>query len=260
MWALGIFVLLSFVALPARWRVLSSSARLRRAHPNLSPDPDQLGEHEAHEVFAAAREALGYPGGENAGRVAGTMESLLSSFRRAPGVLATLALLALYGVGWLSGFFGLIGYAAQTGAEQQTVVSRPAWRIVFPAKPLVRPEDVPPVAGDSTWRAILFGTDRYGLVVRESPVGSNWVDGEVTRIARESRLSVSGRRDAVVAGLPGTECEFSASRRVLRARFVEAAGLRYIVTASAPKWGEDQRRFLDSFTILNSSSPATPQP
>jgi Zn-dependent protease len=253
MWALGVFVLLSLAALPARWRLLSAAARLRRAHPDLAADPDQLDEGEGRAVFAAAQATLGHPGSEHAGNVARIMEAILDALKRAPGVLATLGLLALYGLGLVCVLVGVFAHVAQTGIEEPTVVARAAWRIDFPGRPLAGPDDSPTAAsGDSVWRTTLGGTDRYTIVVRESPGGAAWVDDEIARIARETRLASAGRRAAMVAGRHGTECEFIAPGRVLRALCFETEGRRYVVTASTPKWGESQRRFLDSFTLLGS--------
>jgi len=89
----------------------------------------------------------------------------------------------------------------------------------------------------------------------EGAGAAGWMEVERDRLAKETRLSCTGDRVTDVSARPGREFEFTGHGRVLRARLLDAGARRYEVTASAPRWGEDQRRFFESFALTDSLAP-----
>ena len=66
--------------------------------------------------------------------------------------------------------------------------------------------------------------------------------------------SLAASRPITVAGQPGVEYEYAGPHRVLRASMATIGSRRFLLTASAPKWGADQRRFVESFTVSTVST------
>lgn len=255
MWVLGFFVLISLAGLPARWRTLSAAAQLRRLHPGLPSDPDRLDEAGGRAVFDAARAVLGTPAHGNARDVARVMEALLDAVKRGPGVLATIGLLVVYGFGLLCAVVGLLALSVHLGPVEWTTVERPAWRAEFPRPPLAGPDAFGPQAPrDSSWRTVLEGTERFTLLVLEGAGDGAWMDSAAADLARRTRTTLAARRPASLAGHAAVDFEFTAPGRVLRARMLAAGSWRYELTASAPAWGPNQRRFVDAFTLRDTAS------
>lgn len=246
---LGLFALFSLTRLPVRWRTLGAAARLRRQHPTMPGNPGALADGEERAVFAAARELLPMPAREQPVVVARTMESILDGIKRAPGVLATLGLLALYGVGFITAAFGVFIVASETGSPSWQYVDQPAWRADFPKPPSYLHPKFGRDAGKDLWRAAVEGNERFAVIVSDGADGDGWMDSSVAEVAREGGSTLVGSHPADVGGRPGREFELSSPGRVLRVRMVAAGNRRYEVSASAWKWGGNQQRFLDSFAL-----------
>lgn len=255
MWMLALFAALPLGGLPRRWRLRGASDALRATRPAISPDPDQLGDEDARDVFTAARAALGPPANQNAASVAEGMESLLGSTRRAPGVFASLGLLLLYAVGAGAALVGVFWLLLSHGTVQWERFARSDWSAEFPRAPVAWSATY--WSGgerDSMWRSVVHGTERYTVTVREGGEDGRWQAANVARVARDTKLAPAGPRDVTASGRAIREWEFHAPDRVLRLRMFATTSRRYEVAASAPRWGEDQQRFLDSFTLGDSAS------
>lgn len=251
MWFLALFAGFALFGLPNRWRVLSEAASLRRQRPALDPDPDRLGEDDGRALFAAARTALREPARDHAGAVAEAMESILAATQRAPGALASVGLLLLYGLGLVVAVVGLFMASAHDGAVEWQRVGGPGWSAEFPRYTFA-------IAGDDarthTWRTGVGGVERFTVTVTDSAGGDAWLAAAASRLAAETRTKLAATRTVAIAGRTATEFEFTAPNRVLRARLVATESRRYQVTTSAPKWGQNQRRFLESFTLRDSTA------
>lgn len=247
---LGLFAVLAMFGLPGRWRTLGAAARLRKQHPDLVADPDRLGESESRAVFAAARSALTGASAEQPALLAREMESILGAAKRAPGLGATLGLLLLYALGLAGALAGGLGLALAVRPVEWRTVHRSDWRAEFPSEPFgSRDSTGLGGAADSSWRVVVNGTDRFGITVSEAGGDDAWMAERGAVIGGQSRMKVAGSRPVTVAGHAGVEYEYTVPNRVLRARMVAIGSRRFLLTASAPKWGEDQRRFLESFTV-----------
>jgi hypothetical protein len=89
-----------------------------------------------------------------------------------------------------------------------------------------------------------------------APPNVGWMTAQADTLARMTGLEMGTRRPIAIARHEGLEIEFKGATRTLIARMVAVGDHRYVVTASAPVWGEAQRRFLESFTLADSiSSP-----
>ncbi len=252
---LGLFIVLSLFALPLRWRILSAAARLRHQHPMLEPDPDRLGEPERQALFTAARTALRAPASETPSEVGRAMESILGAAKRAPGVLATAGLLLAYGVGLAVAAIGIVLLTIPVGPVEWQTVAGPGWRAEFPRPPHELAMDAGPGGARGTrWQAIVDGTERFTIEVAPGGSDGQWMSAAAEELSRSTRLTLTGTRPVELGGHPGAEFEFSVPRRVMRARMVAVGARRYEVTASAPRWGEDQERFLQSFALTDSTA------
>lgn len=251
---LGLFALLALFGLPARWRTLSAAARLRREVPDLVADPDRLGEPDGRALFAAARSSLRGASAEHPALIAREMESILGAAKRAPGLLATLGLLGLYLIGFACALVGLVGLSLALRPAEWQAVHAAGWSAEFPNAPFAGPDSTGlGGAADSSWRVVVNATDRFGVTVSGGAGGDTaWMDARAAAIAAQSRMRPSGGRALAVAGHPGAEFTFVAPGRELRARMVAIGARRFLLTASAPKWGADQQRFLDSFAVSDS--------
>lgn len=234
------------LGLPARWRTLTAAASLRKRLPTLHPDPEQLGEAYGRAVFAAAQATLGFPAREQPASVARTMESLLDATKRAPGTLASLGLLSVYGLGLVCAFAAVVLLSFHLGPVEWQYRTEEGWRAEFPRTP----HDVSN-AEETGLRAVVDATERFTVVVRRGGDDGRWMDVASQRLVKQSQLTLAGSKPIHVSGYPGRAFELKAPDRVMRTRMVATATRRYQVTASAPKWGENQRRFLESFVILD---------
>ena len=246
---LGLFAVLALVRLPRRLRILKAAALLRRQHPALIPDPDSLGDSEGRAVFAAAREILPMPAREQPTMLAVTMEGVLDGTKRAPGVLATLGLLGVYGLAMLAGLVGVVLVASETGSADWRTFEQTVWRVDFPQDPHHSVIQLGPDAGSETWRAAIEGVERFTIIASDGPDDERWMDVAAGNLAEDWGAKVAGWRPIDVGGHPGREYEFVTPGRVSRARLVAAGSRRYRVVSSAPKWGGNQQRFLDSFAL-----------
>ena len=136
MYVLGLVVVLSLMGLPARWRILTASAKLREALPSPDPDPEWLDEPGNRAVFLAAQAALRYPANQRPADVALTMESILKATKRPPGALANLGLLLVFAFGLFSAAVGVIWLSIPLGPVAWRTVQKPGWRAEFPRAPL----------------------------------------------------------------------------------------------------------------------------
>jgi Zn-dependent protease len=253
MYLLALFALMSLGGLPRRWRTLGAAVEVRGRHPEILSDPERLTEEQSRTVFSAAQSTLQYPMSEQAGSVAEGMEAILGATKRAPGVLATLGLLVLYVAGLLAAFLGIIGLSLHTGPVEWHRYEHAGWSAEFPRPPFAAPATFETGgARDSSWQTIAGGTDRYTITVLEGAGAPAWMDEVGGRLAKTTGLSLAGVRAIDVAGRPGREFEFTAPKRVLHARMLTVGERRFEVTASAPRWGENQRRFLESFAVVDS--------
>jgi Zn-dependent protease len=252
---LGGFALFGLVVLPLRWRVLQATATLRRQDPAFRPDPDTLGDAHGRALFAAARKVLRAPARDKASSLAATMEAIVEAVKPAPRALATVGLMMLYGVGLLAGTFGIVMVASETGPARWKIYEQGDWRADFPQIPLqFRPRTTADGVVEETWRAVVEGTQRFTVMrsegrKRTAADAERWMDEASRRLAGETGTALVGSRAIEVAGVPGREFELASAGRVVRARLLTSGNRRYQVVASAPAWGENQRRFLDSFTI-----------
>jgi len=260
LWVLAIFAVFSLIALPLRWRILSAAATLRRQHPTMVSDPDRLEEPEGRAVFAAARGLLTGASREQPAALASTMESIVDGTKRAPGLPASLGLLALYGFGLLTGVVATALLVGDTGTASWKTFEQPEWQAEFPAPP--REHQMQSESGEviPIWRAVVEGTERFTVEASGGTAGAggdSWMDRWAARLAEDTGTQLVESTPISVSGLPGRELRLTGPRRVVRARLVAAGSRRYQVVASAPSWGDNQQRFLDSFT-LRSPTPAPP--
>jgi Zn-dependent protease len=261
MYALAVFALLGLLLVPSRWRVLGAAGRLRRELADVDPDPDKLDDVQGKAVFSAACAILNGPASNNASQVAATMESILDALRRPPGVLASMALLTLYGATWLFALFGVVFVALTSGEPNWRAIDRGAVRAEFPGEPRIWPlrERTPVGERDGeVARVVVKGIERYALTVVDAgePVEANlWIDLERDRIAADSSLQVASDDPVTVSGIAGREIIFRNSWRALQARlFVDGTHL-YEITTSAPRLGYNAKQFVDSLSIEPGRQP-----
>lgn len=257
------FAVLGLLALPVRWRVLKGAAALRRQYPTLVPDPDNLADPDGRAAFMAARCALRGPACEKPDAIAGTMEAILDAAKPAPGILASLGLLALYGFGLLIGTVAVFTLASETSPANWRSFAQPDWQIEFPSQPAAFPR-MPGPGGvvSSTWRSAVEGVERFTVTAVEgaSDDPETWMQQAAERLAKSTGGRIV-RSDAIShAGLSGREFELTAGPRVVRARFFAVGPRRYEVVTSAPTWGVNQQHFLDSFALATAKVPAPAAP
>jgi len=254
MFLLGFFALTSLLALPARWRILTAAASLRREQPGLPADPDALSELQSRALFSAARSAVRDAARSNAPELARGMEGILQDTRRAPGVGATLGLLTAYAGGFVVVLVASGWLFAMSGPVEWRQHRAAGWSAEFPRAPWA--STLGPMAGaprDSVWRSIVGGVERFTVSVSEGGEDGRWRDSTAAWIAIQSKVMPSGRRPIEIPGATGEEFEFTARNRALRARLFATATRRFTVSASAPRWGENQERFLGSFALGDSA-------
>lgn len=254
MYLLAIFAGLSLGGLPLRWRTFSAAAKLRAQHPGAPPSVDGLGDAEARVLFREAQDALRYPASERSRDVAETMEAIIDAMRPAPGFVATAGLLFAYAAGFACSIVGIFLVFLNTGPVDWKAYEHAGARIEFPRQPLE--QGAPAIGGgarDSSWRAVLDGTQRFSFTVREGGGDSTWMEKDAAELAKVTHLPAAGSRAVAIAGLPGREFEFRSRGRVLVARMLATPTRRFEASASAPKLGQNQRRFLDSFTLVDST-------
>lgn len=262
LYILGFFAVLGLLILPLRWRVLKAAAALRRQSHALVPDPDRLADTDGRAVFAAARSVLRPPASGKPETVAGTMEAILDAAKPAPGLLASLGLLALYGLGLLAGTVAVIVLASETASANWRPFAQPDWHGEFPSAPTALPPTPAPGGGIShTWRCAVEGVERFTVTATEGASGAAeaWMQETAERLAENTGGRVVGSGPVDQAGLAGREYELAAGSRIVRARLFTAGPRRYEVITSAPTWGPNQQHFLDSFA-LGPAEPAPPAP
>jgi Zn-dependent protease len=252
LFVLGFFALFTITRLPQRWRTLGVASRLRTQYPTVLPDPEGLGDVEGRAVFAAARGLLAPPHNEQPAVVARTMEALLDGMKRAPGALASIGLLLVYGISLLVAAFGVVFVANQTGPASWQTFEQPAWRAEFPRPPTHFPARTG--SPDEAWRSVIEGTERFTVTASPGADDGAWMDAAAQRLASDTHLALTSARPIDLGGHAAREVELSSSGRVLRARLVAADGRRYVVSTSAPRWGDNQRRFLESFTLVDTKT------
>lgn len=244
MLVLGVFVLFNLLAIPAHWRVLTAAARLRKQLPTLDPDPERLDEPDSRIVFEAARTVRV---SWKPSQIAQTMDSILAATKRAPGMGATMGLIGVYGLGVVVSMFGIGLLSVHLGPVEWRTFAGPQWRAEFPR----RPQEYP--AGEQ-WHAIVDGVERFTIEARRGTDDDEWMKVRAQQLAKVARMEVGPGRPVDVGGHPGMDFEMSAPRRVMRARMVAFGSRRYVVTSSAPRWGENQSRFIASFAPRDSST------
>ena len=259
MYVLAFFVLVSLRGLPRRWRVLSGAAKFRAAHPQAVSDPERLADEDARGLYGMAREAIRYPANESAGAIAGAMEEMLDSSQRSPGVFATIGLVALYALAVVCTLTGFWFHVMSTGPEERTVVRMGACAAEFPRTPFAAAGLPGSAESDSTWRVLVSGVERFSAERFDGDTSAATLERRVEWLAKTTKLDM--KRSLTVEGarasdsLVGTEYRFKGANREMRARTFVVAGDRYWITASAPKLGERQERFLDSFRLADGVTP-----
>ncbi len=246
-WVLGVVVGFSLLGIPVRWRVLREAAGLRRRLPSIHPDPDRLTDADARLVFAAAREALGSPLDQKAATVARTMENVLSATKRPPGFLASLGLIVAYVAGVGCALVGLVWLETLRPPAPPVPRMDHGWRAEFPVPP-----ERSDRAGRTHFQAVVDEVEIFTVDSLAGPGGSDWDRAAALRMEQEGRWSQLLTRPVDISRHAGLEVVFLGSERTMRARFVACRNNRYTVTASAPRWGERQRRFLESFALNDS--------
>ncbi len=249
MFVLLAFAVLGLLALPLRYRLLGAAAALRRR----APAPAQLGALEHRALFDAARGVLG-PAAQ-AKQLGDAMETILDAAKPAPRFLGTLGLLGVYAASLLCGVVALVFVSVQSGGLDWTVVEQPGWRVEFARPPttraeLLRRDDIPGAL--STWHAAVEGVHRFTIQVKDASSPDDavrWGAAERKRIVSETGLQLAGERAVTVSSRPAQEFELAGPGRILRGRILIVGNRAYEITASAPEWGERQRRFLDSFAL-----------
>lgn len=250
---LALFAGLSLLGLRRRWRTASAAAALRRQYADLASDPERLQDTEGRAVFVAARQIVGPAAADRSGDVALAMDAILQAAKRAPGATASVGLLALYAVALACSMAGFVGYATLDSPVSWSSVWRSGWRAEYPSVPL--PDKVPAmgdVPAHTEWRTVVDGVERFNIWVTEAGPDSDWMPRAAAHLAEATKTVLVSSRAIEIGGLPGREYEFTAPDRVVRARMVATATHRYQAGASAPRWGGNQRRFLESFTVGDS--------
>jgi Zn-dependent protease len=257
MYVVALFVGLSILGLPRRYKVLKAATRLRRAHPTFIPDPEALGEVEGRAIFGAARAIVPGAAGDQPRAISSTMESIVDAMKRAPGVLASMGLLAVYGVASVLGVIGILWVSMETRSASWRIVEHEGWRVDFPQAPQQTAER----DGGLRWRVGIDGIERFNVCVTEaqalSEPGDAWMDQAARRLGMDTKTNVIRTGPITVAGVPGRDVDLSAPGRSVRARFFSVGSRRYEVSTSAPAPSANQRRFIESFTIVGPPSSGT---
>jgi Zn-dependent protease len=251
MYVVAFFALFGLFTLSVRWRVLKAAVALRRQFPGLVADPNQLGDAEARATFVAARDLVSGPAREKPTALANVMEQIVEAAKPAPGLGATLALLALYGVGLAVGAFAAVMLALQFGPVNWKPFAQPEWTAEFPRPP--HEYTLPADGGGTTrfWRTVAEGTQRFtvGVTDPDTAPGQAWPQQRAEHLAREMGMNIVDARPCRLSGEAGTEYELATSGRIAHARIFVVGKRVYELVASAPAWGANQRRFFDSFLI-----------
>jgi Zn-dependent protease len=253
---LGVFAALSMLGLPSHWKLLTEAATLRKQYPSIDPDPERIGEAESRALFFAAQTSVSVQSSERPADLARAMESILVTTRRAPRLLATLGLLVVYALALAVTVFGIIGLSFQDGPVEWKKVGGPGWHAEFPRAPIESPasSSAPVGAPTARWSTVVGGAERFSVEVTAGAEDGAWMEARVDTLARVAHLERVRVRPVAFGDHTGAEYELAVPQRVMRARLVAVDGTRYIVTASAPKWGENQRRFLESFALGDSTT------
>ena len=264
---LGLFALLGLLGLPQRWRILKAAAALRTEFPHFDPDPKKLSEAEERALFDAALGSLRVTGPLPLSTVAATMHSIADATPRPPRVLASLGLILLYLFTWVVALVGIVLLAVQTGGPVQwKFVEHSGWRAEFPAEPH-NLELSEPLLGSKhpahIAQAVIHGVERF--TIEAVGVGSDhppakWMDAARDRLLSENGATLIKETPVTTAGITGRESEMKNSYRVWYTRIYVSGNKLYRITASAPSWGENQRRFFDSLSFVPSSPSLSPAP
>jgi hypothetical protein len=247
------FSLFSLLVLRARWAVLKAAVALRAQNPSIDSDPDTIGEGDARAVFAAARALVPERGRDQPGPIANVMEQIIDATKPAPGALATLGLLALYGFGLVCGALGVVVVAGEMGSAQWETFVQPDWRAEFPRRP--NPFLADPVTGGvaQTWRTAIEGTERFTITVVQGTTAADaarWATEAPERLAKVMGMPLLGSHPIAQPNLAGHEYELGIDGRIARARVFLKDARAYELVTSAPAWGGNQQRFLDSFALV----------
>ncbi|MBI5496224.1 MAG: site-2 protease family protein [Deltaproteobacteria bacterium] len=253
---LGVFGLLGLLTVPQRFRLRGRARALWRAHPTLSPDPPALGDEHARAVFQAARAPLPEPFRHNAQHIAQGMESLLDAGRPPPGALASVLLLALYGVTWIVAVAGVVLATVDRANPEWRVVQAPGWRAEMPAQPLEADTVAVTPAGErpcQVRRATITGLKRFTVAVVDAggPVNAaDWLALSRAEHQADMHMTVASQEAVVVSGVPGVRLVLRNSyRHAVLLQLVHGTRL-YTVATSAPDADDpDGQRFLASFAL-----------
>jgi hypothetical protein len=259
-WFLAVFALFGLLTLPMRWRVLKAAAELRAKYPDLKSDPNKLGEDETLALYVAARQLHPPRRPLTPATVAGTMQLIADATQRPPGALASLGLLGLYFFTCCVAFVGALLLALQIGGPVDwKPIEQPGWRAEFPVPPLPLP--LPRAAPDDNrpatlTMAVVQGVEHFSVEVvgGENDVDAeDWLNRDRDAVAAHFGATLRSETRVDVGGIVGREAELTKSYRTWRTRSFVVGNRLYRVTAAAPKWGENQRRFLDSFRITQAA-------
>lgn len=263
MFGLFAFVLLGMFALPFRYRVLKAASGLDRHVLAGNHDPEQLSDAQLFPVYLAARDVLSLDTRDDPQKIGQTMESVLEAAKPAPGILATILLLAGYGVSLVVGLVAIFGLFAMNPTASWRNVSGQGFHIDAPQKVQdfeLHDELLPGTTKQYLYRVTLEGAQRFTVSVYDLSLP---VDSErMLKVARErlvksTDLTLVKLEKRRIAGAQGQQLELSSDDRKGRARLLVVGQRLYEIVATAPELGEAQERFLDSFT-LDPNAPSPP--
>lgn len=261
-WALAVFALFGLLMLPMRWRVLKSAAALRAQHPDLGPDPAKLGEEAMLALYVAARQLHPPRRPLPAATHATTMQLIADATQRPPGALASLGLLSLYVLTCGVAFVGAILLFVQIGGPVDwKPFQQPGWRAEFPIPPrTLAPGKVTPgdTAPGALTIAVVQGVEHFSVEVADGGDdvdADKWLDQDREEGVAHLGATLRSETRIELDGIAGREAELTKSYRIWRTRSFVVGNRLYRVTAAAPKWGENQRRFLDSFRLVPLGDP-----
>lgn len=252
MWVLLAFVIFGILGLPSRFRLLGAAARLRREHPDLPADPAALDDAGCRLIFDEARAHLPPSAPLDPRAIATRMETLLDATRKAPGVFATLVLLAVYGLAGIVTLVALVGVARMSRPVVLTPITDGNMQVELAQKEALERMDVPSPWGPrpgARWSALLAGAQRFTVERIEMdapPDATRWFEWLRADTARRAGMELVYDEPITQAGLAGRELEFRKPGRKLLMRSFVAGGEIYVISVSAPDFTATQKRFLDS--------------
>lgn len=256
-WVLAVFALFGLLMLPTRWKVLKAAAALRAQHPDIGPDPNKIGEDATLALYVAARQLHQPRRPLPAAAHAATMQMIADATQRPPGALASLGLLFLYAISCVVAFVGAILLFMQIGGPVDwKPYAQPGWRAEFPVPPQTSTADKSTPANDrisTITFAVVQGVEHFNVeevAGRDSIEAEKWLDQDRDDVIAHFGATLRSETHIELGGISGREAELTKSYRTWRTRSFVIGNRLYRVTAAAPKWGENQRRFLDSFRLV----------